>query len=230
MVARGLSNQDIADALVISPHTAKTHVNRIMTKVHATIALNSSSSPTSRVCSPRASERRAPSRCETDRMTATLVAHGLAGGHGHRTLFDGLDLTVAPGDVLGVVGANGAGKSTLLRILAGIDEPQAGTVALAPPDAFVGWLPQEHERVAGETVAQYIARRTGCAEATRDMDAAAAALGDPSLFSPGVDPADAYSAALDRWLASGAADLDERVPVVLGELGLDSAPIRMPCS
>ena len=35
MVARGLSNQEIADALFISPHTAKTHVNRIMTKVHA---------------------------------------------------------------------------------------------------------------------------------------------------------------------------------------------------
>jgi len=35
MVAQGRSNQDIADELVISPHTAKTHVNRIMTKVHA---------------------------------------------------------------------------------------------------------------------------------------------------------------------------------------------------
>ncbi len=58
-------------------------------------------------------------------MTATLVAHGLAGGYGHRTLFESLDLTVAPGDVVGVVGANGAGKSTLLRLLAGLDEPQA---------------------------------------------------------------------------------------------------------
>ena len=154
-------------------------------------------------------------------MTATLVARGLAGGHGHRTLFDSLDLTVAPGDVVGVVGANGAGKSTLLRLLAGIDEPQAGTITLSPSDAFVGWLPQEHERVDGETVAGYIARRTGCAQATRDMDAAAAALGDTSPSEMGVDPADTYSTALDRWLASGAADLDERVPVVLADLGLD---------
>lgn len=154
-------------------------------------------------------------------MTATLVAQSLAGGHGHRTLFDSLDLTVAPGDVVGVVGANGAGKSTLLRLLAGIDEPQAGTVSLSPSDAFVGWLPQEHERVPGEMVAEYIARRTGCADATREMDAAAAALGDPSLARAGEDPADTYSAALDRWLASGAADLDERIPVVLADLGLD---------
>ncbi|MFB8386439.1 ABC-F family ATP-binding cassette domain-containing protein [Microbacterium sp. NPDC055910] len=150
-------------------------------------------------------------------MTATLVARGIAGGHGHRTLFDSLDLTVAPGDVVGVVGANGAGKSTLLRILAGIDEPQAGSVSLAPTDAFVGWLPQEHERVEGETVAGYIARRTGCTEATTDMDAAASALGD------GTDSAasDVYSAALERWLASGAADLDERMPALLADLGLD---------
>ncbi|MGM7671969.1 ABC-F family ATP-binding cassette domain-containing protein [Microbacterium sp. A93] len=152
-------------------------------------------------------------------MTATLVAQGLAGGYGHRTLFDSLDLTVAPGDVVGVVGANGAGKSTLLRLLAGVDQPQAGTIALAPADAFIGWLPQEHERVAGETVAEYIARRTGCADATVEMDAAAAGLGDPSLVADGVDPADVYSAALDRWLASGAADLDERIPAVLADLG-----------
>lgn len=156
-------------------------------------------------------------------MTATLVAQNLAGGYGHRILFEDLDLTVAPGDVVGVVGANGAGKSTLLRLLAGADVPAAGTIALAPADAFVGWLPQEHERVEGETIAQYIARRTGCSAATREMDAAAAALGDPTLAPPGVDPADAYSEALDRWLASGAADLDDRLPVVLADLGLDIA-------
>ncbi len=148
-------------------------------------------------------------------MTATLVAQNLAGGYGHRTLFEGVDLTVAPGDVVGLVGANGAGKSTLLRLLAGADEPLSGTVNLAPADAFVGWLPQEHERVAGETVAQYIARRTGCADATREMDATAAALGDPTAV--GAD--DAYATALERWLASGAADLDERMPQVLADLG-----------
>ncbi|GAA1492417.1 ABC-F family ATP-binding cassette domain-containing protein [Curtobacterium herbarum] len=150
-------------------------------------------------------------------MTATLVAKGLAGGYAARTLFDSLDLTVAPGDVIGVVGVNGAGKSTLLRLLAGVDEPLAGTVSLSPTDAFVGWLPQEHERVAGETVAGYVARRTGCAEAAAEMDATAMALGEPDA---GDAAADRYSTALERWLASGAADLDERMPVVLADLGL----------
>jgi ATPase subunit of ABC transporter with duplicated ATPase domains len=152
-------------------------------------------------------------------MTATLVAKGLAGGYAHRTLFDSLDLTVAPGDVIGVVGVNGAGKSTLLRLLGGLDDPQSGTVALSPADAFIGWLPQEHERVPGETVAGYIGRRTGCTAATEAMDAAAAALAEPAAPDT-ADPADVYSMALDRWLASGAADLDDRLPAVLFDLGL----------
>ena len=159
-------------------------------------------------------------------MTATLVAKNVAGGFAHRTLFEGLDLTVAPGDVVGVVGVNGAGKSTLLRILAGDVEPLEGTVSLAPADAFVGWLPQEHQRVPGETVAGYIARRTGCAAATLAMDAAAAALADAGEVSADADPADVYSAALDRWLVTGAADLEERFPAVLADLGLDCDAVQ----
>ncbi|XBB67909.1 ABC-F family ATP-binding cassette domain-containing protein [Nocardioides sp. WV_118_6] len=153
-------------------------------------------------------------------MSATLVTKDLAGGHAHRTLFESLDLTVAPGDVVGVVGANGAGKTTLLRILAGDLAPLDGVVSTAPSDAFVGWLPQEHERIAGESVGQYVARRTGATAATEAMEQAAAELGT------GEDPrtADAYAHSLDHWLASGAPDLDERLPPVLADLGLDVGP------
>ena len=57
-------------------------------------------------------------------MSATVQANDLAAGHGERTLFSGLNLIVAPGDVVGLVGATGAGKSTLLRLLAGLDRPE----------------------------------------------------------------------------------------------------------
>ena len=155
-------------------------------------------------------------------MTATLVAKDVAGGYAHRVLFDHLDLTVTPGDVVGVVGANGAGKTTLLRVLAGDLAPLEGTVTRAPADAFVGWLPQEHARVTGETVGAYVARRTGCAAATAAMDAAAAALADPPDGAHPDDLADVYSAALDHWLATGAPDLDERLAATLVDLGLET--------
>jgi len=150
-------------------------------------------------------------------VSADLVVKNLAGGHAHRTLFEGLDFTVAPGDVVGVVGANGAGKTTLLRILAGDLAPLEGSVSTAPTDAFVGWLPQEHERMPGETVGEYVARRTGAAAATASMEAAAAALGADEVTRASED---AFAKALDHWQASGAADLDERLSPVLADLGL----------
>ncbi|MFI8414324.1 ABC-F family ATP-binding cassette domain-containing protein [Paeniglutamicibacter gangotriensis] len=149
-------------------------------------------------------------------MTATLVAKDLAGGHAHRTLFSALSFTLSPGDVIGVVGSNGAGKSTLLRLLAGVDEPLGGTVSSAPDGAFIGWMPQEHERIAGETIEAYLARRTGCAAATAAMESTAEALGSGA---PGAD--DAYATAFDHWMASGAMDLEDRAPGVLAELGFD---------
>jgi len=148
-------------------------------------------------------------------VSATLVAKELAAGHGERVLFSGLDLVVAPQDVIGLVGANGAGKSTLLRLLAGLEAPESGAVRLNPPNATVGHLPQEPERRPGESVHAFLARRTGVAAAQRDLDASTEALVEQL---PGAD--DAYAAALERWLALGGADLDERAGQVAGELGL----------
>ncbi|MEU8826969.1 ABC-F family ATP-binding cassette domain-containing protein [Streptomyces sp. NPDC048636] len=149
-------------------------------------------------------------------MNATLVAKDLAAGHGDRTLFSGLDLVVAPGEVIGLVGVNGAGKSTLLRLLAGLTDPEHGAVRLSPPHATVGHLPQEPDRRAGETVRAFLARRTGVAAAQAELDATTQALADGT---PGAD--DAYAVALERWLALGAADLDERADEVAASLGLD---------
>ncbi|MYS22712.1 ATPase components of ABC transporters with duplicated ATPase domains [Streptomyces sp. DvalAA-14] len=149
-------------------------------------------------------------------MSATLVAKNLAAGHGDRVLFAGLDLVVAPGDVIGLVGANGAGKSTLLRILAGLAAPEDGTLRLSPASATVGHLPQEPERRPdGETVAGFLARRTGVAAAQAALDAATQALVDQA---PGAD--DAYAAGLERWLALGGADLEERAEEAAAVLGL----------
>ncbi|HYO34597.1 MAG TPA: ABC-F family ATP-binding cassette domain-containing protein [Geodermatophilus sp.] len=152
-------------------------------------------------------------------MSATLVARGLAAGHGARVLFSGLDLVVVPGDVVGLVGVNGAGKSTLLRTLAGEQPAGSGSVTLSPPTATVGHLPQERDRRAGETVAAALARRTGVAAAQAALDAATAALTEGR---PGAD--DAYGEALERWLSLGGADLDERLAQVLADVAPGVGP------
>ncbi|MCW2527335.1 MAG: transporter related [Pseudonocardiales bacterium] len=148
-------------------------------------------------------------------MSATLTATELAAGHGARELFTGVDLVIAPGDVVGLVGVNGAGKSTLLQILAGHRPPDGGKVTLSPPSATVGYLPQERDPREGETVLEFVARRTGVARAEQEMDDAAAALGQDI---PGAD--DTYSDALERWLSLGGADLDERLAAIAEDIGL----------
>ncbi|MGA8116008.1 MAG: ABC-F family ATP-binding cassette domain-containing protein [Actinocatenispora sp.] len=148
-------------------------------------------------------------------MSATLLAKGLAAGHGDRALFSGLDLVVAPGDVIGLVGANGAGKTTLLRLLAGLGEPEDGTVSRNPPAATVGYLPQEPEPRPGENVGDFLARRTGVTAAQADLDAATTALTEGR---PGSD--EDYSLALEHWLALGGADLTERAEQLADEFRL----------
>jgi ATPase subunit of ABC transporter with duplicated ATPase domains len=150
-------------------------------------------------------------------VNAVLTAKGLSAEHADRVIFSGIDLVVAPGKVIGLVGANGAGKSTLLRMLAGLGEGarDAGSVSLNPPTATVGYLPQEPERRAGESVLAFIERRTGVVGAAAELDAATTAL---ESGEAGAD--DAYAAAFDRWMDLGGADLEERTAKVVASLGL----------
>lgn len=151
-------------------------------------------------------------------MAATIQMKCLAAGHGDVQLFDGLDLVVAEGEVVGLVGPNGAGKSTLLRMIAGETPPLAGSIAITPQSAVIGYLTQLPDARPGETVREALQRRTGVEEATLRMDAAAEALGDPSA---GDAAQDAYADALDRWLALGGGDLDERMAAIADEIGLE---------
>ena len=135
--------------------------------------------------------------------------HGVVRSFGARTVLDHVDLTLGPRSRLGLAGPNGAGKSTLLRLLAGLDEPDEGRVERTPAALTVGYLPQEHDRRAGETLLDYLARRTGVADADQALTRHTAD------WSP-----DGYTAALERFLALGGADLAPRARATCAELGL----------
>lgn len=62
-------------------------------------------------------------------------------------------MVVHPGEKVGLVGANGSGKSTVCKMIAGLEEPDRGTIALGR-EVRVGYLVQTPERVPGETVEQ----------------------------------------------------------------------------
>ena len=146
---------------------------------------------------------------------ATLVADNLRVTRGPAVVLDGISLTVAPRHRVGVVGPNGVGKSTLLQTLAGTVALDGGSVNTLPPTALVGYLAQEPERRPGESVRQFLSRRTGVSDAEAELEAAAAALADATDTS-----ADRSDQALHRWLDLGAADLDQRAEQVCEQCGL----------
>ena len=144
-------------------------------------------------------------------MPGSLSVRDLSKSFAAVQVLDRVSLVVAPGDRIGIVGPNGIGKSTLLRVLAGLEQPDSGQIVRS---GAVGYLPQEPEARPGETVRDYLARRTGVGAAEQEMDALAARLGaEPEL-------AGAYSDALERFLALGGEDFEARVGAVLADVGL----------
>jgi macrolide transport system ATP-binding/permease protein len=111
---------------------------------------------------------------------APLLASDLVRTLGARRVLDGISLTAAPGQRIGLIGENGAGKSTLLRLLAGADEPDAG---VRPPDT--GFLHQEMPFDPASAIADVL--DDALREARKDLaqlDRLTAALAGP----PGGDP------------------------------------------
>jgi ATPase subunit of ABC transporter with duplicated ATPase domains len=160
-------------------------------------------------------------------MSATssfsLTARDLVRRRAGATVLDGVSVTVGPRSRLGVVGPNGVGKTTLLRALAGLDRPDAGSVTRTPLALRVGYLPQVHDRRPDETVHDFLARRTGVADAERALERAGVQL---AAGDPGAD--DTYASALDAYLASGAPDLRSRAEAMAADVGLAEHLLDVP--
>ncbi len=61
-------------------------------------------------------------------MSNLLEAHNLVKHYGNRVVVDGIDLVVAPGEIVALIGPNGAGKSTTLEMILGLRKPDSGDV------------------------------------------------------------------------------------------------------
>jgi ATPase subunit of ABC transporter with duplicated ATPase domains len=140
---------------------------------------------------------------------------GVSKHFGAQKILEDITLTVGVRARLGLVGPNGAGKSTLLRLLAGLEEPDAGTVTREPPQLTAGYLPQERRADPGEMLLDSLARRAGVEAAERELEDAASALGRGERGTEG-----RYAMALERFLALGGADFEARARITCAELGL----------
>src|SRR5687767_11662196 len=80
-----------------------------------------------------------------------IHVEGLTKLYGERVLFEDVSWHVKKNDRIGLAGPNGAGKTTLLKMLAGLEEPDSGSIRMAS-DTTIGYLPQDGIVHAGRTV------------------------------------------------------------------------------
>jgi ATPase subunit of ABC transporter with duplicated ATPase domains len=149
-----------------------------------------------------------------------LTASNLHAEFGDTTIFEGLSLTLSGDRRVGLVGPNGAGKTTLLRLLAGVEVPERGTVALGPGDR-IGYLPQEPpgadltiDRLLGAALGEVWRLHNELARLEGRLD-------DPDALA-------AYGEAQERFGALGGWALQAQLDGARAALGIAHVPLDAP--
>jgi len=155
-----------------------------------------------------------------------LSLAGVSKRYGSQVVLQGVAWSVPLGARVGLTGPNGAGKSTLLKILAGLLEPDAGTVAL-PRGARVGYLPQHILGLGGVSVLDH------ALAAFADLHALERRRTDLEHQLATVNPeSDGYGTLMDRYMAvceewdhRGRYDVESETETVLHGLGFTDADL-----
>lgn len=148
---------------------------------------------------------------------SVLSAHHLHKSYGPRVVLDDVDVVIQPGERVGLVGINGSGKTTLARLLAGIEPPDAGSVA-AKREASVAYLAQEPtfdgDPSAREAVLAGLVAWCAARERYQRASAALGQGGDVDRWMREQHDAEAELETLGGW------DQMHKVDAMLGHVGI----------
>jgi ATP-binding cassette subfamily F protein 3 len=158
---------------------------------------------------------------------------GLERHYGSRAIFAGLDGVLREGGKVGLVGPNGAGKSSLVRILAGCDEPDAGSV-VRRRGARVGYLSQAAAEEPTQTLGALLARAFAFAHElearVRDLEARLSAAAEAGDAAEEERILAAYGEARETFDLHGGAGHDRRLRSMLAAFGFSQADLDRPTS
>jgi len=160
-----------------------------------------------------------------------IHVEGLAKRYGERVLLEDVSWHVKKRDRIGLSGPNGAGKTTLLRMLAGFEQPDAGSIRMAS-DTSIGYLPQDGLVHQGRTVYEEVA--TAFEELLRlkaEQHEIEDALEKTSHDDGGQHEQllERYAHVQERFKHLGGYEMDARIADVLKGLGFSLADQRRRC-
>jgi ATP-binding cassette subfamily F protein 3 len=155
-----------------------------------------------------------------------IAVESISKSYGGQVLFRELSWRIAERERIGLVGPNGAGKTTLCRILAGLEEPDAGGVS-RPRGTTVGYLAQEAAASGeGSVLAEALAGFADVWALERDMEEVAAALAS----TPTEALTARYGDLQHRFEALGGYRLESQARAILSGLGFRPDELTRPVS
>ena len=154
-----------------------------------------------------------------------LEAIGVSVEAGGRTVVEGLDLVLASGDTVGMVGRNGAGKTSTLRVLAGEATPATGTVRR---HGAVGYLDQDPRRHLADDVPalDHLLAARGLVDLQRRLEEARLRLGE----DPSERNVDRYARLQERYERAEGYRSEAEARSIVDGLGLGRDRLRLPVS
>ena len=150
-----------------------------------------------------------------------LTAHHIHKTYGIQPILQDISFSLSHNERVGLIGPNGCGKTTLMRILAGLEQPDSGTVASTRPNLRIGYLAQGMDFEPEQTLQSTLSlQHVSQADLESEIASLASALS--------ADPNDAHIQAKYDSTLNRLATFDVRPESVLAPLGLSNIALDAP--
>jgi len=151
-----------------------------------------------------------------------IKAQKLQKSYGSLTVLSDVSFSLGRGQKVALVGQNGTGKTTLLKIMAGLEDQDAGEINIAR-DTCIGYLPQDTSLLGNESIVNYLRRASGIDVLEKEIESLSVELSDPQKTKR-------YGEVYGKYEHLYGYSFVHRAEVMLSGFGLENIGLASPLS